>query len=101
MKRPPNKADIRAELERQLADYRSSGGAINEIPRGVSGRYDNQNPFSQLPDLPRPQERTPVNDVVQALDARKHPNKSKPGKRPKKKLLRDDFGEPLRWVWEE
>jgi hypothetical protein len=42
---------------------------------------------------------------VSALDNRKKPKKpeaaKKASKRPKKKIIYDDFGEPLREVWSE
>ncbi|MBR9805007.1 hypothetical protein GYB62_00630 [bacterium] len=49
-------------------------------------------------------ERTYVNDVVETLEQRRHakpvkaPTASKKGR---KKLIYDDFGEPLRWVWSD
>lgn len=96
------KAQIRAELERQVQDYLQTGGMVNAIPRGQSGQLDNRNLFGSLGQNPPRQARTPVDEVVQALEARKHPhNNIKKSKRPRKKLLTDDFGEPLRWVWIE
>jgi len=96
------KAQIRAELERQVQDYLQTGGMVNAIPRGQSGQLDNRNLFGSLGQNPPRQERTPVDEVVQALEARKHPHSNvKKPKRPRKKLLTDDFGEPLRWVWSE
>jgi len=54
------------------------------------------------------QERTPVPDVLRAIDerrdARRKPQKKTTAKRssgPKKKVIYDDFGEPLRVVWED
>lgn len=102
MKPLPTKAQLRAELERQVQDYLQTGGQVKDIPRGQSGQVDNRNLFGSLGQSPPRQERTPVDDVVQALEARKHPhNNVKKPKRPRKKLLTDDFGEPLRWVWIE
>lgn len=106
MKPLPTKAQIRAELERQVQDYLQTGGVVNTIPKGQSGQVDNRNLFGSLGQNSPRQERTPVDHVVQALEARKHPgqhphNNVKKPKRPRKKLLTDDFGEPLRWVWIE
>jgi hypothetical protein len=103
MKPLPTKAQIRAELERQVQDYLETGGVVKAIPRGQSGQVDNRNLFGSLGESPPRQERTPLDDVVQALEARKHPphNNVRKNKRPRKKLLTDDFGEPLRWVWIE
>ena len=47
--------------------------------------------------------RTYVNDMVAKIDERKRKGIKKPPakvtKRPKKKIIYDDFGEPLREVW--
>lgn len=102
MKRLPTKAELRAELERQIQEYLQTGGAVQAVPRGTSGHVDNRNIFGNLGQNPPRQERTPVDDVVQALEARKHPHTNiKKNKRPRRKLLTDDFGEPLRWIWVE
>jgi len=52
------------------------------------------------------QERTPVSDVLRAIDerkeARKKPQKKAPVKKsPRQKIIYDDFGEPLRVIWED
>lgn len=100
MKPVTTKAELRAELERQIQEYLQTGGEVKDIPRGVSGQLDNRNPFSAMGQNPPRQGRTPVDDVVQALEARKNPHTNvKKSKRPRKKLITDDFGEPLRWVW--
>ncbi len=101
MKPVPNKAQLRAELEEQMQQYLQQGGAVSEVPRGISGHIGNHNPFSQRGDSPPAQSRTPVDEVVQALEARKNAKAAaaKKHRRPRKKLLKDDFGEPLRWVW--
>lgn len=103
MKPLPTKAQIRAELEKHIHSYLQTGGSVKSVPRGVSGRIDNEAPsFSSMGENPPRQDRTPVDDVVKTLEARKHPPKpAKKHRRPRKKLITDDFGEPLRWVWEE
>lgn len=97
---PPKKSEIRSELEEQIQHYLKDGGKVQAIPRGQSGHTDNRNVFGNLGDSPPRQERTPLDEVVKNLDARKQPN-NQPSKhrRPRKKLITDDFGEPLRWVW--
>lgn len=100
MKPLPTKAQIRNELQEQIDQYLNSGGAVQAIPRGLSGRADNQNPFSQYSIDKPAQPRTPLTHVVKTMEERKQP-KPPLKKRPKKRLITDDFGEPLRWVWDE
>ncbi len=102
MKPIPTKAQLRAELDKQVEAYLQEGGEVKAVPRGLSGQTDNRNPFSQIGDQAPRQERTLLTDVVKTVEARKHPPpSSKKYKKPRKILLKDDFGEPLRWVWEE
>lgn len=100
MKPLPTKKQIRQELEQQVQQYLESGGAVENVPRGLSGRNDNQNPFTQYSADKPSQARTPVTDVIKSMEERKNP-KPITKKRPKKRLITDDFGEPLRWVWDE
>ena len=103
MKRRPTKAEIRDEIEQQVRDFLERGGRIREVEPGVSGYADGEAARSgQFVERPK-SSRTPVNDVVASIEARKRPKPSSTTKplssKPKKKLLYDDFGEPLRWVW--
>lgn len=105
MKLPKSKSEIRDELQQQMEEFLSKGGNINDVPCGESGR-DMGQPLPPIPFEGQTQERTPVSDVLATLDARKkNKNKtvdsSKKKRQPRKKLITDDFGEPLRWVWEE
>lgn len=102
MKRAPTKAQVRSELEEQIQHYLKDGGEVHAVPRGQSGHADNRNVFGAMGAGAPRQERTPLDEVVKALDARKQPapNENK-HRRPRKKLITDDFGEPLRWVWVE
>ncbi len=100
MKPLPTKADIRAQLEAQIQEYLDTGGQVKPIPRGQSGRQDNQNPFSHYTIERNNQSRTPLTHVVKAMEARKQPSPPEK-KRPKKRLITDDFGEPVRWVWDD
>jgi hypothetical protein len=99
------KADLRRQLDDQMQAFLREGGQVDEIPRGLSGRDSLNGPLPTPPfigDEPR-EGRTYVNDVVAAIEARRKPAapvKPKP-RRPRKKIIYDDFGEPLRWVWEE
>lgn len=105
MKRQPNKDDIRNEIEQQISNYLGEGGAIQEYDPGTSGLKDGElksNGFGF--ERPR-QERTPVPEVVAAIESRRR-RKSRPSRKPtsmqpRKKVIYDDFGEPLRWVWVE
>jgi len=98
MKPTKTKAQIRAELDAQMGNFLSDGGAIQQHVRGESGRQANE-PLH--PTIERnPQERTPVLDEIKAIEARRN-QKVIPPKRNnghQKTLIMDDFGEPLRWV---
>ena len=102
MKRRTTKAQLRAAMNQEVEDFLLQGGAIEEVAQGISGR---ENPEQAVPppvfDQPS-QNRTDVSDVLKDLDSRKKKAPTPPKRRkPKKKLIYDDFGEPLRWVWEE
>ena len=105
MKPLKTKAQIRDEIQDQITAYLNEGGQVAAIPRGISGRE----PMTQPP-LPisfdRPQsERTPVTEIISAIEQRRqHKGLRKTTQRlrkPRKKLIYDDFGQPLRWQWVE
>ncbi len=106
MKLPKTKRDLRAELDRQMAEYLQAGGEVKEVAPGVSGREDASGPLTPL-FTPRAsnEERTPVNEVVAAVEARRQgqPPKTQPQpkRQPRKRIVLDDFGQPLRWEWVE
>lgn len=94
-----------------MQDFLQHGGQVNEVPRGISGR---ENPKSALPDNSfAPSSRAqapaedllPLNNVIKEIEARrKSRNKPQSTKkasppRQKKKIIYDDFGEPLRYTW--
>lgn len=99
-----SKREIRDELNQQIQDFLERGGAVNECERGLSGREINQ-PLPVPPIEKNLETRTPVNEVVAAVEARKQPASKKPkttkNTSPKKILVTDDFGEPVRWVWSD
>ncbi len=101
--RSKTKAEIRNDIADDINQFLSKGGAVEDIPSGVSGNEKNMNLFSQSTQFGPKQERTPVTDVVKELEARKKakstPQRTQKG--PRKRLMTDDFGEPIRWVWEE
>lgn len=107
MKRKPTKAQLREMLNQAVGQYEHTGGSIEEVAPGVSGIQGG--PLKAQETIifdGNKEQRSYVNDVVAAIDSRKKKSKkpaaSKPkNKTPKKKLIYDDFGEPLRWVWED
>lgn len=107
MNKPPSKQQIRSEIERQMDDYLARGGEVVHVERGVSARFGADGPLPAAPRLfqePRA-ERTPLNDVVARLEARRRPTPrpapAQRSRKPRRKPLYDDFGEIIRWVWEE
>lgn len=105
MNKRPTKAEIRRELEQQVADFVRSGGKIEGVRSGLSGLRDGevlQPPFN---DGKPSQSRTPVMDVLASIDARRRQPKTSlkksPSRKPRKKTIYDDFGEPIRVVWED
>ena len=102
VKKPISKAHIRSEMDQQIIDFLREGGAVNEIAPGMSGRPSMLGPLK--PDNSPFQEpkagRTYVPEVIAALEERKKPKTAAaPTKRKRKKMIYDDFGEPLRWEW--
>ena len=91
-----------------MARYLNRGGHVEKVPRGVSGRDEampNVLPSRSLFIEPSV-ERTPVPEVIAAIESRRG-NKTKPPAKGKRRTQRhrktvyDDFGEPLRHVWVE
>lgn len=105
MKDRYSKNQLREEIRRRTEEYLSRGGAITSAQPGESGMHQGalQRPVF-VSGAPR-QERTYLNDVVSALDERKKQKAEKPKAKkttkPRKKIIYDDFGEPLREVWVE
>lgn len=109
MKKPVSKADIRNTLQSQMDNFLRDGGSVNEIPQGKSGKDPGDPPLflnRRLFIEPKAQ-RTLVPEVVEAIEARRKQKFSrKPTRKgrlakPRKKVIYDDFGEPLRRVWVE
>ncbi len=102
VKRPPNKADLRQELKRQIRHYLKHGGRVDEVPSGVSGREDDRPLRTVLFDSPR-QPRTHLDKLAADIDRRRKPAKPQPRKKKAAgghyKILYDDFGEPIRKIW--
>lgn len=104
MTRRPDKAQLRNEIDLKVREFVDRGGVISQVNQGETGlgRSCSLNP-SGFVGRPR-DNRTPVTEIVASIETRRN---AKPGssyqrpKRPRKKMLFDDFGEPLRWVWVE
>lgn len=106
-RKPPSKAELRRELEQATRRFLRGGGKVEEVPLGHSLWSPGERPAPATQPLftQPPQQRTPVDDVVATLEARRQSMKSratlrrgrKP--RPRRRTIYDDFGEPLRRVW--
>ena len=108
MKKLPTKAELRAQLDRETANYIAQGGEIRQVCQGETGLQGRDKPLHTPIFNQPPTQRTPIDDVVAALDERKLSNSSAAARaktqrrsRPRKKVIYDDFGEPLRTVWVE
>lgn len=108
VKKLPDKADLRADLDRETRRFLQAGGEVKSVPSGVSGKdplapplYLTRRLFSE----PRA-ERTLIPEVVAAIEERRKAlQKKRPApktanrSRPRRKTVYDDFGEPLRQIW--
>jgi hypothetical protein len=103
------KAALRRELEKATERYLQQGGVVEDVPSGASAWNLAERPPPSRPIFSEPAgPRTPVGDVVARLEARREAMKAK--RRPQRKsrtqrarrrIIYDDFGEPLRRVWDE
>jgi hypothetical protein len=106
VKKPISKANIRTEIDDHIASFLNKGGHIAEIERGTSGRELADGPLkNNISAFHQPRaERTYVPEVIAAMEERRKPKptvKTKKFRKPKKEIIYDDFGEPLRWHWKE
>jgi len=82
---------------------------VENIPRGVSGKNPGDPPLflNRRLFIEPPTPRTPIPDVLAAIDARRalslrrRPVRKRSRLPPRRKVIYDDFGEPLRKVWVE
>ena len=101
-----SKRDLRDSLNRDIEEYLNKGGEVHQFARGESGLQEGRY-HDQSMTFEKRQERTPVDDVVKAIDERREARlrpvstRKTAIRRPKKKVIYDDFGEPLRVIWEE
>jgi hypothetical protein len=110
VKKLPSKAELRAALDNEIQRFLQQGGEVEAVPQGLSGKDPLAAPLYLTRRLflePRV-ERTLVPEVVAAIEQRRrallkrNPGpKSKRRPQPRRKILYDDFGEPLRRVWVE
>ena len=105
MNKRPTKAQTRQELEEQVQAFIKNGGKVNEVDSGASGLEDGAYHRNSFVFGHPKQERTPVPEALNAIDSRRRSKVEKPtlvhSKRPKKKIIYDDFGEPVREIWVE
>jgi len=110
LKKPVSKADVRAELQEEIERFLRHGGEVENIPPGVSGKEPGDPPLflNRRLFIEPPIPRTPVPEVVAAIESRRRipPRRGQSVKRsrlpkPRRKVIYDDFGEPLRKVWVE
>jgi hypothetical protein len=107
LKKPVSKADLRKQLNQETERFLRQGGRVDEIPQGKSGKDPGDPPLflnRRLFVEPRTS-RTLVPEVVEAIEARRReryrrkPPVKRRVPRPRRKVIYDDFGEPLRRVW--
>lgn len=100
----PSKKDVRREIDSMVEEFIKANGKIQRVEMGESGLIDGKYNTNHIGFSEPRKERTSLNHVVDAIEKRKA-SKSSPSrstsKRPKKKIIYDDFGDPIRWVWEE
>ncbi|MCB1837319.1 MAG: hypothetical protein KDH99_06820 [Alcanivoracaceae bacterium] len=94
-------------IRQQMDEYLARGGRVRTVPPGTSGadeanpRRVHQHSFTPKP----PATRTPLPEVVAAIEARKKARKQAAApkrtlrRQPRRRMVYDDFGEPLRWEW--
>lgn len=101
------KAEARAELERAMQQFLSRGGEVRRVPAGASAWDPGARPAPSRPLFSEKKDtRTPLTDVVARLEARREAMKAKRrrvqkprAQRARRRVIYDDFGEPLRHVW--
>ncbi len=111
VKKTASKAEIRAKLEAEVDRFLRGGGQVQNVPQGTSGKDPGDPPLflNRRLFIEPKATRTPVPEVVAAIEARRkanlaHRKTSRKGRRAtsrRRKVIYDDFGEPLRKVWLE
>ncbi|MBL4796222.1 MAG: hypothetical protein JKY50_02280 [Oleispira sp.] len=102
MTKRPTKREIRQQMNNEVEQYLNKGGAVQEFERGESGLINGKIDERSTGFNQGKQERTPLTDVLNAVDERKKSGNqisAVQNKRPRKKIIYDDFGEAIREVW--
>lgn len=100
----PTKSELRNQLSAEVSQFLKEGGAIKQVEMGASGLVDGKyNSLKGTFDKSSQTTRTPVHGLLATIDSRRG-QKTKAvskttNKAPKKKVIYDDFGEPIRTVW--
>lgn len=107
-KKGPSKSELRDQLDAEVHQFLKKGGEIEQVEMGesglIDGRYNLQKTGYER-STPTPQERTPVHNLLATIDSRRNgktsapASKSKPSSSPRKKVIYDDFGDPVRTIW--
>lgn len=105
MMKRPTKAELRAQLQQQTQAFLQQGGQVEEVANGATGLINGAYRNAGFTFNNERQERTPLNQVMAQIDARKSRKHATPASKPRhrsnrKKVIYDDFGEPLRVVFE-
>lgn len=102
-KSKPTKKEKRDEINAQVEAFLREKGEIKQFNMGDTGLINGKFHHEKVAFSEPKQTRTPLNHVVADIENRKRSPKPPPIKksRPKKKVIYDDFGEPIRWYWEE
>ena len=103
------KAAVRQELEQATERHLREGGEVSRVPAGASAwEVGTRPPPSRPLFAEQSKERTPLGDVIARLEARREAMKArrrqtaKPRRqRARRRIIYDDFGEPIRRVWDE
>lgn len=103
VKPKPTKKETRQEIADQIDAFLKSKGEIKQADMGESGLVDGKYNTSHIGFGEPKQERTPLNHVVAQMQQRKAgtPPPQPQKKRRKKVIVYDDFGDAIRWYWEE
>ena len=100
----PTKSEIRTSLNNEIDDFLNKGGEIVRFDQGDSSLVDGKYDRNQFVHGQPKQERTPLSDTLNDIDQRKSSKRNAgPIKKTRRvrKIIYDDFGEPLREVWVE